>query len=380
MSLGPVQPTSAGGGAQPVAPTGTNPAAPVPSAAGQPAIAGQTTAPAASAGGAAVASVMASLLAEALPTQDGIAPLLADLATALATPASAAGETLPAAARLAAQRILAGQAPLGQNVGAGDVRTALQASGILLEATLAASGRPGAPPPDLTRDLKAQLLQLSAALDPTVEAEAASLAAPRPLPRRDPAHRPPPPARGAPTAGQAAAHPSAEVEHGGAEARARLRQEADAALARLQLSQLASAGAGAPSEEAEETVWRFDAPLETPSGTALAQIEIRREGHRAGGGGEAAPVVWRTRLSADLEPSGPVHAEISLSAGRTRVTLWAERDGAFGDLSAAQAELVQALAGPDHADAAVRVLFGAPPPPAPAVRGGPVGHYLDRRS
>ena len=99
------------------------------------------------------------------------------------------------------------------------------------------------------------------------------------------------------------------------------------------------------------------------------------------GGADAATPTWRARFSLDLEPGGPVHAEVSLSGGRTRVTLWAERDGALNDLEAGAADLVAALAGPLGEDAAVRVLPGAPPP---TTHSGDVdlspGHILDRTS
>jgi hypothetical protein len=155
-----------------------------------------------------------------------------------------------------------------------------------------------------------------------------------------------------------------------------LLRDAQAALARLQLSQAAST----PLDPAH-AAWRFDLPVANPSGPGFAQFEISRDGagHTPGG---AAPT-WRARFSMDLEPGGPVHAEVSLSGGRTRVTLWAERDGAFRDLAAEQGELVGALAGPEGADAAVRVLFGAPPPPAGPASGQVAdgrGLYVDRRS
>ncbi|HEX7761181.1 MAG TPA: flagellar hook-length control protein FliK, partial [Caulobacteraceae bacterium] len=175
-------------------------------------------------------------------------------------------------------------------------------------------------------------------------------------------------------AGQAAARPNPELEDdladGAEQAPHILRQDAQAALARLQLSQLASL----PKADAAAH-WTFELPIDTADGVAVAQFEISRDGHGQGGG-EAAPPAWRARFSLDIEPGGPVHADISLSGGRTRVTLWAERDSARQTLEAERGDLQAALAGPEGADAAVRVLAGAPAP-APV---SPAGHFLDRTS
>ncbi|MBS0412413.1 MAG: flagellar hook-length control protein FliK, partial [Proteobacteria bacterium] len=146
------------------------------------------------------------------------------------------------------------------------------------------------------------------------------------------------------------------------------------ALARLALSQAASIPGRATG-----AAWRFDLPVATPAGPGAGQFEISRDGGR--GGADAAAPTWRARFSLDIEPGGPVHVEVSLSGGRTRVTLWAEREGALNDLEAGAAELVAALAGPQGADAAVRVLPGAPPPTAhPGDVDLSPGHILDRTS
>jgi hypothetical protein len=150
-----------------------------------------------------------------------------------------------------------------------------------------------------------------------------------------------------------------------------LRHDAEAALARLSLSQIASLPkAGAPSR------WIFELPVAAPEGRAMAQFEISRDGRGPGAG--AAPGVqptWRAKFSINVEPNGPVHAEVALSGGRTRVTLWSERDATRDQLARHQDELVAELAGPEGHDAAVRILGGAPvPPPLEA------GHLVNRTS
>ena len=301
-------------------------------------------------------AALTAMVAQAAAEQGGLAPLLADLAAALPAP------DLPAPARAAAAAILATQTPLTEAVTPEGLRSAAQSSGLFLEANLAAEAlNPGAAAP-LTGDLKALLVRLIADLAPT----------PAPTPPGSPApaaERPPPPVRGGATQGQPAALPAADIGAGGARLIHALRQDAHAALARVQLAQAASLPKpGAP------TLWSLEAPVATPAGAAIAQFEISRDGHAIGP--DAAAQTWRARFSLNVEPSGPVHAEVALSGGRTRVTLWAERPDALASLGARQGELSGALAADDAAaDVAVRVLPGAPARTPPKA-----GQLVDRRS
>ncbi len=372
MSVGPVTPATGGAGVQPAPAAGASPADRVPTAGG----AGfAAAAPGAGPTASPLQAALNALAAEALPIQDSLAPLLADLAAVIDSPA------LPPAARATAQQILASPAPLDGAVTGPALRAAVQSTGLFLEAAIAAALQaPGqTAPPNLNTDLKALLLRLTADLDPAVQAQAAALLAEAEAPRtsaiaRRSGARPIPPARGAPTAGEAPAHANPDLISDPDQAPRLILRQAQAALARLQLSQAASAQA-----EPLKAVWRFDLPVANPAGPGLAQFEISRDGGGAAGGvHDPAHPTWRARFSLDVEPGGPVHAEVSLSNGRTRVTLWAERDSALRDLEAGRAELTAALAGPLGADAAVRVLPGAPPP-APA--DSPLaGRFLDRTS
>jgi hypothetical protein len=69
--------------------------------------------------------------------------------------------------------------------------------------------------------------------------------------------------------------------------------------------------------------WYLEGPFATPQGTTIAQFEIARDGRAAPAAGSAP--VWRVRFSVDVEPIGPVHAQVALIGTRTAVTLWAER-------------------------------------------------------
>jgi Flagellar hook-length control protein FliK len=118
--------------------------------------------------------------------------------------------------------------------------------------------------------------------------------------------------------------------------------------------------------------WNFEIPFATPQGTAMAQFEISRDG----GGREAgaAKQVWRARFSLDVEPAGPVHAQVSLSGERTSVRMWAERPATAAQLRAGVSQLSQALSHAELQPRDIVVRDGAPVQPASA----PAGHFLDR--
>jgi hypothetical protein len=157
----------------------------------------------------------------------------------------------------------------------------------------------------------------------------------------------PPPYAGAPTHAQGAAQPGLPP---GSDPRAighRLLSETGAALARTELLQIASLPdtptVGRPAEEPGAR-WVFDMPFQTPQGPAVAQFEISRDGGGAGGeGGRQMGRTWRARFSLDVEPMGPVHAQVALTGDRARVSLWAERPASMARLRGGEARLDAAL-------------------------------------
>lgn len=367
MSVGPIAPPVGGIGAAGASSPSTG-QTPSTSAPGAPA--GAPTASASQTG-----SALDALVLEAISTQDSLAPLLADLTAALASP------ILPPAARATAQSILASQTPLDADVTSQDLRAAVASSGLFLETLLAAVALApgGGTTPDLSGDLKALLSQLAADLTPQAQTAALEMAAAQTQapssPRRNQtfgrgsADPPPPPSAGAPTIAGPAAQASLEPETDRASVSHALRHDAEAALARLQLSQIASLPKpGAP------TRWSFELPVAAPEGHAMAQFEISRDDRGPGGAVQAEPT-WRAKFSINVEPNGPVHAEVALSGGRTRVTLWGERRETQAYLAQHQADLVTELAGTQGADAAVRVLAGAPARPDVEA-----GHLVNRTS
>jgi len=120
-----------------------------------------------------------------------------------------------------------------------------------------------------------------------------------------------------------------------------LLSDTDAAIARQTLLQVASLPdhVDIASVRLDPTAprWNFEIPFATLQGTAMAQLEISRDGGR--GEVEATKRVWRARFSLDVEPAGPVHALVSLSGERTSVRIWAERPVTAAQLRAGAGRL-----------------------------------------
>jgi hypothetical protein len=184
---------------------------------------------------------------------------------------------------------------------------------------------------------------------------------------------PPPPFRGSATAAQPVALPSIAPDDAPVTIAHRLIEDTDAALARQTLLQVASLPLDVPGVRSDPTMprWNFEIPFVTPQGTAVAQFEISRDG--ASSEVEAAQRVWRARFSLDVEPSGPVHALVSLSGGRTSVRMWAERPATAAQLRINVPQLSHALREAALEPGDIVIGEGAPPKAAP-----PAGHFLDR--
>jgi hypothetical protein len=152
----------------------------------------------------------------------------------------------------------------------------------------------------------------------------------------------------------------------------------DAALARQTLLQVASLPDGSdPAQRGTAlTRWMFEIPIATPQGTTVAQFEIARDGSRSSAQSEEAKPAWRARFSLDVEPLGPVHAQISLHRTRAAVTLWAERAASAARLREDAPLLVRALTQAELEAGEVLVRSGEPPRPA----GAQAGRFLDRAS
>lgn len=186
----------------------------------------------------------------------------------------------------------------------------------------------------------------------------------------------PPPFRGALPSPQAVASPSLTPDTPLAATVHRLLDDTDAAIARQTLLQVASLPdrVDASGHRIDPTApqWNFEIPFATPQGTAMAQFEISRDG-----GNETpdpAKRAWRARFTLNVEPSGPVHALITLNGDKTFVRMWAERPATAQQLRAGIGELNQALTKAELKPGDIVVRDGTPPQAAPAR----TGHFLDR--
>ncbi len=185
---------------------------------------------------------------------------------------------------------------------------------------------------------------------------------------------PPPPFRGGPTSAQPPALPALPPGADPLAVGLRLLHETAAALARHELLQLASLPHQAQTGEAASTQgarWSFEIPFATPQGATIAQFEIAKDG---GGGPDRADgtPIWRARFSLDMEPLGPVHAEIALMGERASVALWAERPESLQQLNEGRGNLVQDFREVELS-AEVAIHAGAPRRTAPAA-----GRFLDQ--
>lgn len=290
--------------------------------------------------------------------QGSLAPLIADLMLALETPG------LPPAVRNAAAKVLAQAGPLAQGLSGPDIAKAFAQSGLFLEARLANSPRQS----PVGRDLKAGLLILKRALAGFLATQTDTPTA------RTPGPTPPPPYRDGATSAQPPATASLPPGSPPAAVAQRLASEAEGALARTELFQMASlptTGSVVTGAEGQVTRWMFEIPFTSPQGATVAQFEISRE--EGGAGGERA-AVWRAGFSLDLEPLGPVHARVSLMDDQAGVNLWAEREAGVSRLQGLAPLLTQGLARA-RLRANVAVHAGAPPRGAPGA-----GQFVDQRS
>jgi hypothetical protein len=211
-------------------------------------------------------------------------------------------------------------------------------------------------------------------------AMAAGGAVPGPLPGPQPAapaanSPPPPPYRGGPTSAEPSVPSTLPLNADPATVADRLMRDTDGALAHQELLKIASQPGTAPSSahsDGKVSEWMFEIPFATPQGSAVAQFKINRDGGKGNKGEQTT--VWRARFSLDVEPTGPVHAQIALSGERTWVSLWAERDEGVTRLRGHEPLLTKALKDSDFV-AEIAIHAGAPRQPATAT-----GKFLNSES
>lgn len=182
---------------------------------------------------------------------------------------------------------------------------------------------------------------------------------------------------GAAPAPQPASAPSVRADASPAAIALALAPQVEAAIARQELHQIASLPtARLPDEAPAAARWSFEVPLTTAQGPAVAGFEIRRdapdaEGEGSAAGAAAAPA-WRVRFAIDIEPMGPVEAQVVLRGAKAGVTLWAERPETARRLARDGERLTTALARASfETELAVRL---GPAPRAPVMP----GRFLDQ--
>lgn len=335
--------------------------------------------------------------------QSGLAPLYADATQALAAP------NLPPVVKQAIAHLFAPHLPLMENateLSAEELRQAFVRSGVLFEARVAGALRGAGPLPAVTNDVKAALVSvrhflstwLAANLPPAPAGETETVAAqtlpsenplpPEQSPRMAPASAGasppsasalPPPYHGAPPAAQPPAAPSVSPDWPPHDIVHALLDEVDGAVARQTLLQVASlpdtANAASAPAESPAPRWHFELPFATLQGMAVVPFEIVPDG-RQGAAAGIAPT-WRARFSIDVEPLGPVHAQVAVTGSRTAVRLWAERAATTAALRANAAALGEALSLVDLEPGDVLVREGTPRRPGETAA---AGRFLDRAS
>lgn len=188
---------------------------------------------------------------------------------------------------------------------------------------------------------------------------------------------PPPPLRGALPTPQPMASPTLAPNAPLGDTVQHLLADTDAAIARQTLHQVASLPERADAAVAQRMDqatprWSFEIPFAMPHGTAVAQFEIARDGGQ-GSEAESAKQVWCARFSLDVEPTGSIHAVVSLTGEKTSVRMWAERSSTAQQLKAEAGELTQALIRANLQPGDIVVREGVPQQAAPAS----AGHFLD---
>jgi hypothetical protein len=240
-----------------------------------------------------------------------------------------------AAMQVLAQRIAV---PEGK-VSAEAVARAVASSGVFLEAGIAA----GSPPP---ADMKAALLNLRAVVTRLFGEQPSAPAT---------ANRAPPPVHGLPPrAVPVEAPPLPDTPRDIARL---VHHEADAAVSRVKLAQLASLP-DTPMPRAGGPEVRLELPFLIGHELVMAQIQIARDGGRRDAADRKRG--WTMRFAMNFSTTGEVGAEVGLFSKAVNVALWAVEPETADALTAAMPELGSALEAVGLTPGSIRVRRGPP--------------------
>ncbi|MCC7413011.1 MAG: flagellar hook-length control protein FliK [Gammaproteobacteria bacterium] len=257
------------------------------------------------------ATAEAGALRDALPRQDSPARLLANLGRLFAG-ARDAGPDLPAGVARTATAVLANLPTADEISVPAGLKRAVENSGLFLEARLRRAGADARPDPALfARDFKAGLLRLLAAAPDARpdEQRPGRTAAAEPAPV--------PPTRQQPPQAQPRALPTLAMDLPASEVVRGLLDQADAALARVEVAQLQSL----PDPNHTATTWLLELPVRQGEQADVLQLRVDGED---GAGPEGAARTWTVTLAMDLGTAGPFYARVTLAGDALSASLWAE--------------------------------------------------------
>ncbi len=203
------------------------------------------------------------------------------------------------------------------------VQQAVQRSGIWLEAAVAAAPKS----PDKSEraserigaDLKNRLLSLVRTATPQSPQSGGTAkgTAPPPIKTPLPPPLPAPFAQGRLRADKPVAEPAPAIREPAAALEA-VRQQAEGALARIQLNQAASL----PREPGQPATWHLEVPLQLGAQVEVIPMRIEQEPDPNKANGSEGPTFHLT-LAMDLAELGEVHARVSVRGDRVNTTFWA---------------------------------------------------------
>lgn len=291
-------------------------------------------------------AALAQMVPDALAKQNSLAPLLMSLATMVARQGALPEPVLRAAMQVLAQRIAL---PAGGLTGDA-LKAAMAKSGIYLEAGLSTATPPAG-------DLKAGLTALRGALATWLGGSPTPVA---------PDKQAAPPLKGMPLRGdviETATLPDAPREAGRV-----LHSQADAALSRVKLMQLASLPDTGP-QRASAPEQRMELPFLIGNELVMAQLQVTRDGPRQK---NEAKRGWTMRFAMSFSGTGEVGAEIGILGKAVNVSIWAAEPDTAERLNAALPELGNTLRALGLDPGGVRVRGAPQESPKPGS-----GHLLD---
>lgn len=323
----------------------------------------------------------------ALPRQDSMQPLLANL-THLAGNNANAQKLPPALQQLIREGVqLLSERPAVENQQG--LKRAVRDAGIFYEAKLAqlVNRVPGA---NLGADLKAFLLRMQSALNQWQAPAASARTDTAPQAKGAPGvvtspttaiatdgktsvnpvsqhGDTPPPQRQAAPVPQATQAPSLGSQSSAAQIHGELSRQVDATLARLQLHQLNSV----PVAEDRTQSWVLEVPVRGGSNTQVFHLQIEEHEVKQEVAGEHR---WSVMLAFDIEPLGPVRARVSVLGQQTSAVFWTEEESSSDLIQHYLPQLQQALEQAGLQVGALACHQGRPPVSQPAAQ---THHYID---